>query len=316
MENKTENFISKAKLIHGDKYDYSKVNYINKRTNVKIICSEHGVFEQLVHNHLKGNGCIKCSGKGLTNEEFINKCNIVHKNKFNYSLVDYKNCYEKIKIICPIHDKFEQTPSSHISGVGCWKCFNEDRTTSNNEFILKAEKVHSDKYNYSKIIYLNSKVNITIICPIHGDFEQTPNMHLKGCGCRKCGYITVSKKAINNSHSFSLSSWKNIISKNIKAKPMLYIIKCYNDTEEFIKIGITINNLKGRYPSNKHMPYKYDIILTHEAEPELVFNIEKALHRYFKKIKYTPTIKFHGMGECYYIKDKPEILNYCNKQLN
>ena len=118
----TEEFIKKAKEIHGDKYDYSLVDYKNAHTKIKIICPKHGIFEQLPLNHLSGKKCPKCKGYYKTTEEFIKEAREIHGNKYDYSLVDYKNSREKIKIICPKHGVFEQTPHNHLCGSGCPKC--------------------------------------------------------------------------------------------------------------------------------------------------------------------------------------------------
>ena len=117
-------FINHAKIIHHNKYNYSLTNYINAKTKVKIICPEHGVFEQTPSSHLtQKTGCSRCSKKyKYTNKEFIENCNFTHQNKYNYSLVKYVNNYTKVKIICPEHGVFEQTPSNHLSGKGCINC--------------------------------------------------------------------------------------------------------------------------------------------------------------------------------------------------
>ena len=123
-----EQFIKKVKVIHGNVYDYSLVEYKNAHTKVKIICPEHGIFEQKSYHHLRGQGCPECryikSGNKLrsTTEQFIKKAKVVHGNKYDYSLVDYKNNKTKVKIICHEHGIFEQTPNHHLSGNGCSKC--------------------------------------------------------------------------------------------------------------------------------------------------------------------------------------------------
>ena len=118
-----EEFIEESKLIHGDKYNYSLVEYKNKNTNIDIICQKHGVFKQLPKLHLKGCGCIACFYDSIrfSLDEFINLCNKIHNNKYDYSLVEYVNVKTKIKIICPIHGIFEQRANSHLSGQECMK---------------------------------------------------------------------------------------------------------------------------------------------------------------------------------------------------
>ena len=102
----TEEFINKAKDVHGDKYDYSKVEYINRRTEVCIICPECGEFQQTPHSHLAGNGCPKCKGWVFNTEDFIDKAKKVHSDKYDYSEVVYTKSCEKVKIICSTHGEF------------------------------------------------------------------------------------------------------------------------------------------------------------------------------------------------------------------
>ena len=190
----TNEFINKARKIHGDKYDYSKVEYINSQTKVCIICSEHGEFWQRPNNHLNGQGCIKCSGKELLKvDNFINKSRAIHGNKYDYSKVKYINAKTKVCIICPKHGEFWQKPFSHLQGQGCPVCGKERRdllnTSNTNEFINKAKEIHKDKYDYSKVEYVNNKIKVCIICPEHGEFFQSPDNHLRGQGCPKCGQM-------------------------------------------------------------------------------------------------------------------------------
>lgn len=122
------NFIEKAKFIHGETYDYSKVIYKNNSTKIKILCLIHGEFEQLPNDHLSGKGCTKCKAFNLSLkfrssvEEFIEKSMLIHKGKYNYKYVDYVNSKTKVDIICFKHGTFKQTPSKHLSGHGCPTC--------------------------------------------------------------------------------------------------------------------------------------------------------------------------------------------------
>ncbi len=196
-----EEFIEKAIIIHNNKYDYSKVEYVNKRTKVCIICPEHGEFWQTPRNHLLGCGCFRCSQKNkslisanknrTTLGEFIRKAKEIHGDKYDYSKVKYINAKTKVCIICPEHGEFWQTPNVHISGGnGCPKCgfkqsgeSNKDNTKS---WIEKAIKIHGIKYDYSKVEYVNSLEKVCIICPKHGEFWQAPAHHLQGQGCPIC----------------------------------------------------------------------------------------------------------------------------------
>ena len=123
-------------------------------------------------------------------ENFIIKSNEVHNNKYDYSLVEYINCKTKIKINCHLHGVFEQTPDSHLHSHGCPICGKENTKKKQlkflNQFIISANKIHNNKYNYSLSHYLGSRKKLSILCPKHGSFGQTPDSHLRGSGCPKC----------------------------------------------------------------------------------------------------------------------------------
>lgn len=190
-----EEFINKAREVHGNKYDYSKINYVNSRTKVCIICPEHGEFWQKPNDHLMGKGCPKCSGNGkLNTNEFIKKARAVHGDKYDYSKVEYVNTNTKVCIICPKHGEFWQTPSGHLSGKGCHKCYKESRSSTTEEFINKAREIHGNKYDYSKVNYVNAYTKVCIICPEHGEFWQIPAVHLNGHGCPNCQGATKQYK--------------------------------------------------------------------------------------------------------------------------
>lgn len=116
-------FIEKSQIKHGMYFDYSKVEYINSKTKVIIICPEHGEFTQLPNSHMRGDGCPSCSGNvKITTEDFIKKSITVHNNKFNYNKTVYSGNKQKVIITCPIHGDFEQIAADHLSGCGCNKC--------------------------------------------------------------------------------------------------------------------------------------------------------------------------------------------------
>ncbi len=190
-------FIEKARKIHGDKYDYSLVDYVNSKTKVKIICQKHGVFEQTPNSHLKGRKCPLCAKeiriqkRRDTLEIFLEKAKKIHGNKYDYSLVNYVNSRTKIKIICPKHGIFEKTPNRFLLGEGCPKCKLEEKkkkqTLTTEIFIDKAKEIHDNKYDYSRVNYKYSKLPVEIICKKHNkSFFQTPNNHLRGEGCPFC----------------------------------------------------------------------------------------------------------------------------------
>lgn len=198
----TEEFINKAKKIHGEKYDYSKVEYVNAHTKIIIICKLHGEFLQTPNSHLSGSGCPDCCEHNhkYTKEEFIEKSIKKHGEKYDYSKVDYINNSTKVCLICPQHGEFWIKPSNHLYGQGCFKCYHDSRKQNfkynNQELILKFKSVHGDKYDYSKSEYQGIVTPLSIICPIHGEFLQTPSVHLQGCGCPQCGVLKsgISKR--------------------------------------------------------------------------------------------------------------------------
>lgn len=119
----TEEFIRRAKEVHGDKYDYSKVEYVNNTTKIEVICSKHGSFFTQPSSILNGHGCPSCSvRKKLTKNEFIERAKKVHNGKYDYSKVEYVNVFTDVLIICPIHGNFYQKPHGHLLGCGCKKC--------------------------------------------------------------------------------------------------------------------------------------------------------------------------------------------------
>jgi len=188
----TELFIKKSRKKHGDFYDYSSVKYTGAHNNIKIICPIHGEFEQSAHVHLSGCGCKQCSIDKrksimtLTTEKFIKRARKIHGDKFDYSLVKYTGAHNNIKIICPIHGEFEQSPSNHLRGCDCLECSKENTGYSQEKFIELANKTHNNKYDYKLIEYSGCRGILKIICPIHGMFNQMAYQHLQSNGCAKC----------------------------------------------------------------------------------------------------------------------------------
>ena len=219
----TEEFIEKAKKIHGSNYDYSKVLYVHNQKKVCIICPEHGEFWQTPSNHLQGHKCPKCAidnirkKQALKKWQFVEKANKIHCGKYDYSKVEYINNSTKVCIICPEHGEFWQTPHDHLSGYGCKKCgienIKKSQRLTNNEFINRSIKVHKNKYDYSKVEYVNYETPVCIICPEHGEFWQTPHSHLNGVDCPYCANEIYAKeeklyKIILNEIKDEVIRWK------------------------------------------------------------------------------------------------------------
>jgi very-short-patch-repair endonuclease len=184
----TEEFVKKATEIHGNNYDYSKVEYKKAIEKIIIICKKHGEFEQTPNGHLDGRGCNKCGYHMFifSNNDFINKANEIHNDKYNYCKVNYIKMNEKVIITCKEHGDFKQTPSNHITHKqGCQICAN-NYLSNTAEFIEKSIIINGNKYDYSKVNYINNHTKVLIICKEHGNFEQQPDSHLRGCGCPYC----------------------------------------------------------------------------------------------------------------------------------
>lgn len=187
----TKEFIDQAKHVHGSVYDYSNVIYTHAHKKVYICCKIHGTFYQTPNVHLKGSGCPSCvNNKRLRFSSFIHKARLIHNNKYDYSKVRYINNHTKIIITCPIHGDFEQRPMGHLNGYGCNECGIENRarrkTFTTKEFIIISSNKHNGFYDYTKTIYVHNRKEVIIICPKHGEFKQTPNIHMCGHGCPKC----------------------------------------------------------------------------------------------------------------------------------
>lgn len=221
----TEDVIEKSKKVHGTKYDYSKVVYVNSRSKVEIICPLHGSFFQRASDHYASKyGCPECgkiAGKIaakiaknvriLSTEDFIKKAKATHGNKYDYSLVEYSTSRTKVKIICAVHGVFEQVPSNHIyQKSDCLECsyiFRAEKLkTPKQEFINDCIKVHGIIYDYSKVEYKGRHNKIIIICKKHGPFKQTAKHHLNGNGCPYCAGMfggNFKKRKIAGFESFS-----------------------------------------------------------------------------------------------------------------
>lgn len=200
-----EDFVRRAREVHGNKYDYSKAVYTRTHDHVTIICPIHGEFRQSPANHIRiknTRGCPTCGGsKPLTTEIFKVEANAQHLSKYNYDKVDYKNHKTKVIITCPIHGDFKQIAGQHLKGHGCPKCGGCGRYTTES-FIEEAREVHGDKYNYSEAEYITAHKHLIIICPKHGEFKMSPTAHLTGSGCKLCGYESASEKQTSNTEEF------------------------------------------------------------------------------------------------------------------
>lgn len=286
----TEEFIIRANKIQGNKYDYSKVEYVDYNTKVCIICPEHGEFWQTPNKHLLGQGCPKCGNtKKLSLTEFIERSRKIHGNKYDYSKARYVNNGTKVCIICPIHGEFWQTPHNHLIGRGCNKCKNNkisvSETKTTEKFVLEARKVHGDKYDYSKTEYLSAKDKVCIVCPEHGDFWQEASSHISGCGCPKCNHII--SKAETEIAEYVRSLYDGEV-----------ITNCRNMLAEHKELDIYIPSLK--------VAFEYDGMIWHSDRyrVDANYHLKKTEECANKGIKLYHIFEYEWINRQEIVKDK------------
>ena len=188
----TEEFIARARAVHGDAYDYSKVVYTTSATPVEVICPQHGSFFPRPNNHVANRSrCPQCAGYAPTTlAQFLTRARAAHGDRYDYSRVVYTKVETKVEIICPTHGPFWQTPLDHAGGHGCAACGVEKSAASRRHdaatFLARARAKFGDALDYRQMDYRNTTTAITIVCPEHGPFRQTPYEHLASTGCPWC----------------------------------------------------------------------------------------------------------------------------------
>jgi len=186
-------FVSRVRKQHGDSYAYAEDSYSAMSAPVRITCPEHGAFEQIASVHAKGHGCPKCGAQKtghatrLGSRRFIDSAVRVHGDRYDYSKVEYTRNSSKVEVICPDHGTFRVSPQNHLAGRKCPACAREQSKLGADAFIQRAQTIHGDAYDYSRVEYLTAETPVVMGCKEHGWFEQTPHSHLKGRGCPTCG---------------------------------------------------------------------------------------------------------------------------------
>ena len=246
----------------------------------------------------------------LSKEELINRFNKIHNNnKFDYSLVDYKNLDTKIKIICPTHGIFEQTPRNHLLGNDCFECSKRKRSKSNDYFIEQAKKVHNNYYDYSLTNYKNYLTKVKIICPIHGEFEELPQQHISGSGCKKCG-IEKTKK-------YTLMSLDKFIEKANKIHNNKFDYSKVNYINSYTKVEI-ICPKHGSFFQNPqdHLHSKAGCPICKESKGERLvssilneYNINYVPQKYFNDLKHKRLLYYD-----FYLPDYNCCIEYDGEQ--
>lgn len=242
----------------------------------------------------------------ITTKEFIDRSTEIHKGKFDYSLVEYSRAITKVKIICPNHGIFEQTPNAHLSGFGCSKCRDEylsEKFISNKEsFIKKCIKVHGFKYDYSLVDYKGAHVKVDIICKRHGVFSQKAANHSNNKrGCPICGIQSRTNSIRKNPTGWSITNWGLTAKKSKEFDSFkVYILKCWNENEVFYKVGRTFKVVEKRFSRKRDMPYSYNVIKVFNFKSaKEAFSAEASVKSENVKNKYLPSIDFRGKYECF-----------------
>lgn len=246
-----ETFVEMARAKHGNVYDYSKVEYVNNRTKVLVVCSLHGEFVITPSNHIRGQGCRTCGrkrnadGQRKSTEQFVAEARAIHGDKYDYSRSEYQQARAKLEIVCPKHGPFQQEPWSHLSGCGCPKCGFEETADKHrldpSQFLVRARERFGARFDYSRTGYETAWTPIEIGCPVHGTFLQTPVGHLAAThGCPKCANLenkgnAEALKASNNARKVKTAEF---IERAVKAHGNKYDYSKAECTSSKSKVSI------------------------------------------------------------------------------
>lgn len=319
----TEQFVERSKIIHNNKYDYSKTIYIGSKIPVTIICPIHGDFNQTPNPHLKGCGCLKCGNTNEFTEEhnkkFINDSIKVHGDKYDYSKVNYMGNKKQVEIICKIHGSFDQTPNSHLRGNKCPECAIIERKilvnkNESKKFFDKMKELYGNRFDFSNVTYINTLSNIKLICEIHGEFEQTPNCLVQGRSCTKCGknkpttemFIERAKSVYGNKYNYDKTIYvdtkhKVIVSCNAGHKDFTIIPRnhingargCKDCWKEEIKARFS----KFVIDANKLHENKYDYSASNYINSTTEISIICPIHGPFLQLPSKHLLP-HGCPDC------------------
>lgn len=243
------------------------------------------------------------STKRLTQDDFVARCKQLYGNTLTYQNTVYKNTRSPVTLTCRKHGDFERNARGILNGVGCpdcntnWNKYVKSRRHDTETFVQKAQDLHEGFYTYTKTEYVNSRTNVTITCPIHGDFSQLAGGHLEGYGCKKC-----ADKKHGDYRPWLVETYfgKYPEKKDVPAK--LYLL--YSEEENFYKVGITIKDVADRIKYMRH--YNFKVV---DYVESTMYNCAIAEQKILKEAKtYKPKIRFGGYSEC--IEHKVNIHKY------
>ena len=295
-QNTTEKYIKKVTEVHKGRYTYDNLVYVKSSIKVIVTCKVHGDFLKNAGDHMQGSGCMQCRNEATTlrqtstTEDFIRDAVAAKGKRYDYSQVVYKKSNTPVNIICKIHGLFPQRPFDHVAGQECPKCAIEkqtkDKRYTKETFSIVASKVKNNFYDYSQVVYEDSKIPVKIICPVHGAFMQRPANHLAVSGCPACADCGFRKD-----------------------KPAsLYVLR----SDTVVKVGITNRKVSARLKELRKrsgIDFKIvsDFIFTDGSIPQ---KLEKQVLS-FMRSKYTsPTDSFDGSTECFLCTDTSALMSY------
>lgn len=298
MDEKTSNYLQKAKDKYGDFYNYDEVVYVNARTKITIICPKHGKYEQLPLNHLRQN-CPKCAiekesqRKSNSFNEFKKHLTPYHLAKYNYSKMQTYSFNSMETFVCPIHGDFKQKVKNHIASKGCYLC-GRDSYVANKSLTL-GENLNSINLpkNISVLTPLSIKVfgesAISLNCLFHGNYTQKLTQIRRSCTCPTCSKT-----------GFSRRKFVKMCERKNRDKVIFYKINIFNSEENFMKIGITSIGIKYRFKNLFRYGYKYKIIDVIKGTPLKIWNLENNYKKSIpKENRYIPKVLFPGYTECF-----------------
>ena len=339
-----EVFIQRIIALFGDKYDLSNIKYTNKDTKIKLLCPEHGNFEVVSANILDGSscGCRECRKLNTNLDNFKEQSIKIHDNFYDYSETTEILPKYKVKIICPIHGRFEQNLYSHMKGAKCPKCQGSEKWDATT-FLKRAKQTHGDRYNYSEVVYVDRFTQVDIICQQHGLFKQRPVDHCKGSGCHSCWkdkrqeannkrrktteqFIKEAKEVHGDLYDYSKVSYENLHKSvtitctehgDFQQEPCRHLAGCgctccfriRSAKDRSLKIEDVIPILINKYPD---LEFKYDTFKGLYKDIDFVCKEHGLVSRKFDSLWYNDT----GCPKCRvkysFSYEEPAVL-YVNK---
>lgn len=305
--------------IHGDKYDLSELKYVNRRTKFILKCEQHGAWFTSLDQIIRGQGCPVCgksnaaTKRRVSFEDYLKQAKLVHGDKYKYYKEYFSKISAKTKIHCSIHGDFEQMADAHIrQASGCPECGavsqSEKRRMSKEDFILKSKAVHGDKYNYSKVVYKNSKENITIICPVHGEFYPAPGNFLLGSGCPKCSLIEQHEKQKKSVEDFINDSIK------VHGDKYDYSEVKYNGGKVFVEIICKKHGAFHQSPNNHQRGNGCPFCNSSKGEKQIKLLLDNLEIRYFTQHTFDGLVDKRKLKCDFYLPDNNLIIEFNGRQ--